>query len=257
MSATFLFPDKLSFSPDFKETARYLGYRRSTPPDTDVSALIEKATREMQAVMKPQAVFEIYDLSVIEPDKDTPDTGLQGAFDIGSDGASRQNAPVEHFERVSEQLCCEGLNHQELRFADVTLHSRDLARNLAGCKQVALLAATIGPQVDALIRRQSSLDPVYASILQATGAMFIEELVDLVNDEIKKIAAAQGLKTKPRYSPGFGDVPLQVQKDFFRLLPCTRIGLTLMDTLIMAPEKSVTAFVGIGFPVQAGELHYL
>ena len=253
MSATFLFPDKTNFTPDMSETSRYMGYRRSTPPDADVSALIEKAAREMQAVMKPQAVFEIFDLSVIEPVDITPVASPQG----GSDGASRQNAPVEHFERVSEQLCCEGLNHQELRFADVTLHSRDLARNLAGCKQVALLAATIGPQVDALIRRQSSLDPVYASILQATGAMFIEELVDLVNDEIKKIATAQGLKTKPRYSPGFGDVPLQVQKDFFRLLPCTRIGLTLMDTLIMAPEKSVTAFVGIGFPVQAGELHYL
>ncbi len=196
-----LFPDNKDFSPDLNEVARYLGYRRVTSPDTNVGALMEKAAREMQTVMKPQAVFEIFDLSMV---------------------------------------------NQELRFADVTLHSCDLSRNLDSCSKVALLAATIGPQVDALIRRHSSLDPVYASILQATGAMFIEELVDITNSEIKKIAAAQGLKTKPRYSPGYGDVPLQVQKDFFRLLPCTRIGLTLMDTLIMAPEKSVTAFVGIG-----------
>lgn len=202
MSTTFLFPDNKDFSPDFKEIARYLGYRRAAPPEADVSALMEKAASEMQTVMKAQAVFEIFDLSVV-------------------------GCP------------------QELRFADVTLQSRDLGRNLSGCSKVAILAATIGPQVDALIRRHSSLDPVYASILQATGAMFIEEVVDLVNSEIKKIAAAQGLKTKPRYSPGYGDVPLEVQKDFFRLLPCTRIGLTLMDTLIMAPEKSVTAFVGL------------
>ena len=206
MSATFLFPDKTNFTPDMSETARYLGYRRATPPDAEVSALMQKAASEILAAMKPQAVFEIF-----------PAT----------------------FGQLSQTLA------PEVSFADVTLHSRDLSRNLAGCTKVALLAATIGPQVDALIRRHSSLDPVYASILQATGAMFIEELVDLVNEEIKKIAAAEGLKTKPRYSPGFGDVPLQVQKDFFRLLPCTRIGLTLMDTLIMAPEKSVTAFVGI------------
>lgn len=209
MSATFLFPDGKDFSPDFKEVARYLGYSRFVSPDQDVSELLEKAAREMQAVMKAQAVFEIFDLtenSVVSTDS----------------------------------------TNVTLRFADVTLQSRDLGRNLAGCSQVALLAATIGPQVDALIRRHSSLDPVYASILQATGAMYIEELVDLVNSEIKKIAEAQGLKTKPRYSPGYGDVPLDIQKDFFRLLPCTRIGLTLMDTLIMAPEKSVTAFVGIG-----------
>ena len=202
MSATFLFPDNKDFSPDFKEVARYLGYRRATTPEADVSALMEKAASEMQAVMKAQAIFEIFDLSVVE---------------------------------------CP----QELRFADVKLQSRDLGRNLAGCSQVALLATTIGPQVDALIRRHSLLNPVYASILQATGAMYIEELVDLVNDEIKKIAGAEGLKTRPRYSPGYGDVSLDVQKDFFRLLPCTRIGLTLMDTLIMAPEKSVTAFVGL------------
>lgn len=212
MSASFLFPDSKDFSPDFKEVARYLGYRRAAPPDADVSALMEKAAGEMQAVMKAQAVFEVFNLTVDNPTSEVVSTGS---------------------------------NTVKLRFADVTLHSRDLGRNLAGCSQVALLAATIGPQVDALIRRHSSLDPVYASILQATGAMFIEELVDLVNSEIKKIAAKQGLKTKPRYSPGYGDVPLEVQKDFFRLLPCTRIGLTLMDTLIMAPEKSVTAFVGL------------
>lgn len=205
MSATFLFPDKSNFSPDMKETARYLGYSRFVSPDQDVSGLMEKAAREMAEVMKAQAVFEMFDLTMTSTDSATV----------------------------------------ELSFADVTLQSQDLGRNLAGCQRVALLAATLGPQVDALIRRHSSLDPVYASILQATGAMFIEELVDITNSEIKKIAEAAGLKTKPRYSPGYGDVPLEVQKDFFRLLPCTRIGLTLMDTLIMAPEKSVTAFVGL------------
>ena len=228
MSATFLFPDSKDFSPDFKEVARYLGYRRAAPPEADVSALMEKAASEMQAVMKAQSVFEIYDLAVVE----CRDSGVS-------------KPPYEPTDQVVSIRPSDYSTTVTLRFADVTLQSRDLGRNLAGCSQVALLAATIGPQVDALIRRHSSLGPVYASILQATGAMFIEELVDLVNSEIKKIAAAQGLKTKARYSPGYGDVPLQVQKDFFRLLPCTRIGLTLMDTLIMAPEKSVTAFVGL------------
>ena len=66
MSATFLFPDSKDFSPDFKEVARYLGYSRFVSPDQDVSELLEKAAQEMLAVMKPQAVFEIYDLSVVE-----------------------------------------------------------------------------------------------------------------------------------------------------------------------------------------------
>jgi len=230
MSANFLFPDKANFTPDLKETARYLGYRRSTAPDADVGALMQKAAQEMGDVMKPQAVYEIFDLQVdfrVKPDNDT----------VGSDncGAMGNSANAQDTQEGKAKIT----------FADVCLYSRDLGANLKGCSKVALLAATIGPQVDALIRKNSSLDPVYASILQASGAMFIEEVVDLVNAEIKKIAAAEGLKTRPRYSPGYGDVSLQVQKDFFRLLPCTRIGLTLMDTLIMAPEKSVTAFVGL------------
>ena len=69
--------------------------------------------------------------------------------------------------------------------------------------------------------------------------------VDFLNEKINEEAVAAGKKARPRFSPGYGDVDLAVQKDFFRLLPCTRIGLTLMDTLIMSPEKSVTAFVGI------------
>ena len=213
MSATFLFPDSKDFSPDLKEVARYLGYRKVAGPDVDVSALMEKAAKEMQSVIKPQAVFEVFDLDCrVKPDNDTSVT-------FGLD--------------------------PEVSFADVTLHSKDLGANLKDCSKVALVAATIGPQVDALIRRYSSTDSVYASILQATGAMYIEEVVDLLNAEIKKIAETQGLKTRPRYSPGYGDVPLDIQRDFFRLLPCTRIGLTLMDTLIMAPEKSVTAFIGL------------
>jgi cobalamin-dependent methionine synthase I len=51
---------------------------------------------------------------------------------------------------------------------------------------------------------------------------------------------------RPRYSPGFGDVPLAVQKTFFEILECQKnLALTLNDSLIMSPEKSVTAFVGV------------
>ena len=210
MSESFLIPDSKNFSPDFNEVARYLGYKRTTPPEADVLTLMKKAASEMQGVLKPQAVFEVFDLDCQFEKKD------DSKWEI-----------------------------YKITFADVTLHSKDLGANLKNCKKVALMAATIGPQVDALIRKYTSLDSVYASILQATGAMYIEEVVDLVNKEINKIAEAEGFSTRPRYSPGYGDVPLEMQKEFFRLLPCTRIGLTLMDTLIMAPEKSVTAFVGV------------
>ncbi len=133
----------------------------------------------------------------------------------------------------------------EIKFADIAFNSVDLSRNLKNCNKVYLMAATIGPQVDALIRRANANDPTYAAVLQASGAMYIEKFVDFINDLIKENVSKSDGKTKPRYSPGFGDVSLNLQKEFFRLLPCARIGLSLMDTLIMAPEKSVTAFIGV------------
>lgn len=113
------------------------------------------------------------------------------------------------------------------------------------CSSVVLFAATIGAGVDSLIRRTQVQDGARAAVMQAVGAMFIESFCDDFNDTIKNKAISEGKKTHPRYSPGFGDVSLTVQKQFFSLLQCNKIGLPLMDTLIMSPEKSVTAFIGI------------
>lgn len=130
-------------------------------------------------------------------------------------------------------------------FAGIRISSCDLLRNLAGCSFVTVFAATIGARVDALIRRTQIADSARALVLQAAGAMFIEVFCNNLNDMIDREAAAQNRKTRKRYSPGYGDVPLAVQKQIFSLLPCQKIGLTLMDSLVMAPEKSVTAFIGI------------
>ncbi len=132
-----------------------------------------------------------------------------------------------------------------ISFGGIEFQSADLCRNLKNCSSVVLFAATIGAGVDHLIRRMQAQDSVKAAIMQSVGAMFIESFCDRFNSMIKDKALEKGQKTHPRYSPGFGDVPLSMQKTFFSLLQCSKIGLTLMDTLIMSPEKSVTAFIGI------------
>lgn len=133
-----------------------------------------------------------------------------------------------------------------LKFDGHEVVSKELSRYLNGCTAIYLFAATLGPKIDQQIQKMQKLDPVKAVVMQATGAMFIEKYCDLLCDIIKNDAAENGFETKHRFSPGFGDVPLETQKLFFKVLDCShKIGLTLMDTLIMAPEKSVTAFVGV------------
>ena len=130
-----------------------------------------------------------------------------------------------------------------LDFGFLQTDSKALLKNLEGCEEVIVFAATIGLELDRLIRRYTNLSPAKALFFQAIGAERIESLCDAFCDELKE----EGLRLRPRFSPGYGDLPLEMQKDIFRVLDCPRkIGLTLNESLLMSPSKSVTAIIGIG-----------
>ena len=122
-------------------------------------------------------------------------------------------------------------------------NSKNLASNLDGCRRVIVFAATIGIGLDRLISKYSRLSPSKALILQAVGTERVEALCDLFCADIKK---GTGASAKPRFSPGYGDLPLEVQRDIFSVLECEkRLGISLGDSLLMSPSKSVTAFLGL------------
>ncbi len=131
------------------------------------------------------------------------------------------------------------LTHEDdnLCFGFATVSSADLKRALKGCKSVILFGATIGIGIDRLIARYGSLSPTKALLFQALGAERIEALCDCFCEDFAITC---------RFSPGYGDLPLSFQKDLFRALDCPRkIGLTLNDSLLMSPSKSVTAIAGM------------
>ncbi|MBE6961059.1 MAG: Vitamin B12 dependent methionine synthase activation subunit [Ruminococcaceae bacterium] len=133
----------------------------------------------------------------------------------------------------------------DLGFAAV--ESASLRKQLTGCGRAVLFGATVGLELDRLIARYSRLQPVKALILQAIGAERVEALCDAFCADIRRQAQEKGEFTRSRFSPGYGDVPLALQQDIFRVLDCARmIGLTLNGSLLMTPTKSVTAIIGIG-----------
>lgn len=126
------------------------------------------------------------------------------------------------------------------------IESKNLAKNLSDCGRSIVFAATIGIGIDRLISKYSRLSPSKALCLQAIGAERVEALCDDFCKKIKKEYKMNGENLKPRFSPGYGDLPLETQKMIFSLLDCPkRIGVSLGESLLMSPSKSVTAFVGI------------
>lgn len=132
----------------------------------------------------------------------------------------------------------------DLSFARV--RSRALARNLRGCGQAVVIAATIGMEMDRRIRRCSRLQPARAVVMQAIGTERIEALCRQFCAELAEEEGPGGLYLRPRFSPGYGDLSLELQKDIVRVLDCYKhIGVGLNESLLMTPSKSVTAIVGL------------
>ena len=137
-------------------------------------------------------------------------------------------------------------NGETVGFAGMQIPSKTLATALADCEELLLFAATVGVQIDRAVARYSRVSPAKALLLQAFGAERIESLCDAFITKTENTLNAEHLFLKPRVSPGYGDIPLSLQKEIFALLDCPRkIGLTLHDSLLMTPTKSVTAIAGI------------
>ncbi len=133
-----------------------------------------------------------------------------------------------------------------IKLGQLRIKSSDLRKALSHCESVIIFAATVGLGIDRLIHRYSRLSPSKALCFDAIGGERIEALCNSFCDALAKKYSLDGLSLKTRFSPGYGDLPIKLQSDIFSLLGCEkRLGLTLTDSYLMLPAKSVTAIVGI------------
>lgn len=143
-------------------------------------------------------------------------------------------------------FCCIVENGKIVIDNRIIIQSKNLSKNLAECNKLILFAATLGIQADMLIQKYTHLDMSKAVVMQAAAAAIIEQYCDQCQYDIEQQLENKNLFLRPRFSPGYGDFDLKHQKDIISLLDCNRkIGLTLTDSLLLAPCKSVTAVIGI------------
>lgn len=120
--------------------------------------------------------------------------------------------------------------------------SESFAKYLGASREVLIFAATVGLELDRMITATGTLSPHTAHMLEAVGTERVEALCDAfcgyAEDRVGTL--------KGRFSPGYGDLSLEAQCDIFRALePARRIGLSLTESMMMSPSKSVTAICAI------------
>lgn len=200
---------------DKREIYRYLGYQGRVP-DENVLREVDRCLEELREAVTPRFVYRQY--------------------------------PIERFfgDNIERPFLDEKPGTELLSIAGMKIQSRSLCRNLRDCKSAYLMAATLGIGPDRLIARASVAKMSRAVILQAAAAAMIEAWCDEVNQKIIKEAEDQGLYCRPRFSPGYGDFSLEYQKDFAQILRIQKeIGVSLTQSLLMMPSKSVTAVIGL------------
>lgn len=126
------------------------------------------------------------------------------------------------------------------------LHGNAIRNHLNGCSKVILLAATVGIDIENEITSLFKEGKYSLSLmLDAAATTAVEQNADLMEKAINNHVRKQGYNMKWRFSPGYGDWPIEQQKEMLHLSKGDEIGISLTESLMLEPRKSITAIIGL------------
>ncbi len=125
-----------------------------------------------------------------------------------------------------------------------------LSRVLKGSDLAAVYAATLGPELDEESSRLAGEGDVLSSVLLDTAGSLVlaKASIFFIGKVFDAQAAPRGCAVTPPFGPGQCRWDLTEQRVLFDLIAPSRIGITLTDTFLMIPKKSVSGILGIGKP---------
>ncbi len=205
-----------------------------------------------------QNAFEKYDVASVDRTEVLRYLGYSGQpmtpeLDARVDGVvtrcldiARSAGVWRIFDVAGRRSLADGRPAVQLEGTSLELIGESMRAHMEGAVSVAVMAVTAGMTVERELRRLSLTDPVEQCIFDAAGTTVVERAADACEASVVAAAHAAGLYTNFRFSPGYGDMPLDTQPVLLAALDAQRrLGITLSKSLLMTPTKSVTAVVGL------------
>lgn len=128
--------------------------------------------------------------------------------------------------------------------ADLLLSGQTAERMLKSCQRVSLMVCTLGVRFDALVRQTQAWDMTEAALLDACGSAYVEAGCDAAEQAVAR--AHPGMFLTDRFSPGYGDLSLALQPGIVAYTDASRrLGITVTQSCLINPSKTVTAFIGL------------
>lgn len=170
-----------------------------------------------------------------------PDPALSAQLSAAADKLTRSVTP-RWVWRVFPLTS--GPSGPALEGAGLTLPGGLAGRMLGDCSQAVLLMCTLGAGFESLLRAEQARGMARAALLDACASAWVEAGCDEAEKEIA--ARFPALHLTDRFSPGYGDLPLPLQRDVCALLDAPRrLGVQVTDSFLLNPSKTVTAVIGL------------
>lgn len=126
------------------------------------------------------------------------------------------------------------------------IQGKKIGQHLAGCEKVIALSVTVGEDIEEEItQRFNSGEYSLAVLMDAAATTAVEQIADGMEKALAPKMGAQGFLMKWRFSPGYGDWPLEQQPELIRLARADKIGVSLSASMMLMPRKSITAIIGL------------
>ena len=246
---------------DRDEALRYLGYTGQQVDDA-LLARFRALADECERVIEPAYVWGIFDVCEGAAGA-AVGAAAAGACEVAvtagacesaaGAGAGGNASPCEVANVSDAAASCYVASNQgadvpriTLASVPVVLSGNDIALHLKGARKVALIACTLGMTSEREYRRHVALSAADGAMFGACCSALVEAAANAVEARIVDEARRLNMRTNWRYSPGYGDLPLDVQPYFLRSLDATRkLGINVTATNMLVPVKSITAVVGL------------
>ncbi|MBO4963632.1 MAG: methionine synthase [Prevotella sp.] len=221
MVETTLTYDDLAISPSM--IYEQMGYGSSVP-DADVQAEVDSILQQIRKILRPRYAFFI----------------AEGVLDDDTNMLT-----------LSHNL--EGTNVSKAFSSSGTFSvGRIISRQLRGSRQFVVFVCTSGMTYQMLHDRLTEEgDMVRLFVADAIGSVIAERTADCMQAEVAAYIAGRGYKNTNRFSPGYCGWHVSEQRRLFSLFPQSApCGVTLTDSCLMIPIKSVSGVIGIGSSVR-------
>ena len=137
-------------------------------------------------------------------------------------------------------------NEEKCIIGEDCISSKSLKTAFSDAEYAVIMIATVGISADRLIAKHERLSLSQAFMISALANERVECLCDTFCDKLSQELSKEGYELTRRFSPGYGDLALELHKSIFSLLkPEKTIGVFLTESLMMTPTKSVSALIGI------------